>query len=181
MLLCRVILAHRIFTASGNADLLIGVRSAAVVRPTSAFSPSPGLPPFLDVQTFRRSSAPRPQTQFLCFQSFAHSFALGGGGGPPALFVALRAKSVSQLFCNQPLPYSFSKTAGVSPTPQFPFWNSPAKLNPSVPALHYSFLAGRNDCREPSQKAPEPLPNVPEAEQDALPGRRRRNRRGVQD
>jgi len=58
MLLCPVILAHRIFTASGNADLLIGVRSAPVVRPTSAISPRPGLPPFLDVQTFRRSSAP---------------------------------------------------------------------------------------------------------------------------
>ena len=180
MLLCPVILACRIFTASGNADLLIGVRSAAVVRPTSAFSPRPGLPPFLDVQTFRRSTAPdRKPNSFV--SNPLRTLLLLEGGGPPALFVALRAKSVSQLFCNQPLPYSFSKTAGVSPTPQFPFWNLPAKLNPSVPALHYCFLAERNDCREPSQKAPEPLPNVPEAEQDALPGRRRRNRRGVQD
>ena len=59
---------------------------------------------------------------------------------PARSFVAFCIKSVSQLFCNQQIPHSFSKQPGV--TLQFPIWELFAGHSPERPLFSSSLFNG---------------------------------------
>jgi hypothetical protein len=64
-------------------------------------------------------------------------------------FVALCSQSVSQFFCNQRDPHSFSKMPGCHPPPRFPFWNFQAPLLDSWTFNCQSQLQSRSETSTP--------------------------------